>query len=121
MDVNIYRPNPALAATLRGDHIRAILHEIGDGVALPLYHSIVHKRTGRLDASAEFHTEIGGIDHDRWVGVMSVGGGPLVDYELPHEFGHGNHLRSVHNLDGGNNIEQAAHDLNRVLEELGSL
>jgi hypothetical protein len=119
VDVNIYpHPNPAVTAALRSAEIRSIVFEIGE-VAHALYVDQVAKRTGRLAASAHVSTEIGGVDHDRWVGVLTVGGDG-VDYAATHEFGR---QSDVHNLDdtvrtGGHH---AAHDLNRVLEELGGL
>jgi hypothetical protein len=108
--------------------MRSIVFERAE-VAHALYVEQVAKRTGRLAASAHASTEIGGVDHDRWVGVLTVGG--TVDYALPHEFGTKADVEGpvqestggVHNLDntlrtGGHH---AAHDLNRVLEELGGL
>lgn len=134
MDVRIYpHPNPAVTAALKGERMRAIVFEITE-IAHALYVDQVAKRTGRLAASAHASTEIGGVDHDRWVGVLTVGGtgsAGTVDYALPHEFGtkavvEGPVPESTggqHNLDervitGGHH---AAHDLNRVLEELGGL
>lgn len=73
-----------------------------------LYQAQVMKRTGALAASAHHSTDIGGILHDRWVGVMTAGGiGPRggVDYAASHEF--------------GTDFVDAAHDMNVVLDELG--
>lgn len=130
MDVRIYpHPNPALTAVLTGARMRSIVFEVAE-IAHALYVDQVAKRTGRLAASAHASTEIGGVDHDRWTGVLTVGGSG-VDYALPHEFGTRREVQGpaqesiggVHNLDdrvvtGGHH---AAHDLNRVLEELGGL
>lgn len=124
MDVNIYHPNPALAAALRSSRMRSIVFEIAEQ-AHALYVAQVAKRTGLLASSAHASTEIGGVDHDRWVGVLTVGGtgaAGTVDYALPHEFGRGEHPGSIKDLDSDQEIVQhAADDLNRVLEELGGL
>lgn len=109
--------------------MRSIVFEVAE-IAHALYVEQVAKRTGRLAASAHVSTEIGGADHDRWVGVLTVGGNG-VDYAATHEFGRQADVEGpaqeskdgVHNLDdtvrtGGHH---AAHDLNRVLEELGGL
>ena len=74
--------------------------------AQALYQAQVAKRTGALSESAVAYTEIGGMKHDRHIGVLHVGG--TVSYAASHEFGttHGVH---------------PAHDLNRVLEELAGL
>lgn len=134
MDVVIYPdPNPALTAALRSARMRAIVFEVAE-TAHVLYVEQVAKRTGALAASAHVSTEIGGVDQDRWVGVLTVGGiggAGAVDYAASHEFGTQSEVEGpvqestggVHNLDqvvtsGGHH---AAHDLNRVLEELGGL
>lgn len=116
MDVHIPEPNPALTALLIGPRIQAILLERVE-LAKALYQVQVAKRTGALAASAHASTEIGGVRHDRHIGVLTVGEG--LGYGASHEFGVGDHPRSVHNLDGPNAIHAAARDLNRVLEELG--
>jgi hypothetical protein len=130
VDVTIYPdPNPALTAVLRGERMRSIVFEIGE-IAHVLYVDQVAKRTGMLAASAHVSTEIGGVDQDRWIGVLTVGGNG-VDYAATHEFGRQADVEGpqpestdgVHNLDdrvrtGGHH---AAHDLNRVLEELSGL
>lgn len=130
MDVTIYpHPNPAVTDALRGDRMRSIVFEVTE-LAHVLYVEQVAKRTGRLAASAHVSTEIGGVDQDRWVGVLTVGGDG-VDYAASHEFGTKADVEGpvqesgggAHNLDdvvrtGGHH---AAHDLNRVLEELSGL
>lgn len=120
MDVIIYKPNPAIAEIL----VSATMRRICEGranMALLLYQAQVSKRTGALASSAHAHTEIGHVlkGQDRWIGVLTVGGRG-VDYALPHEFGRGDHPRSVHDLDGGQSVQKAADDLNVVLEQLGS-
>lgn len=122
MDVNIYEPNPAIEATFASARLRSIVFEIAE-IAHALYVEQVAKRTGRLAASAHASTEFGEVykGSPRWIGVLTVGGRG-VDYALPHEFGVGDHPRSIHTLDAEENtIQHAAHDLNRVLEELGAL
>ncbi|MCV7354494.1 hypothetical protein [Mycolicibacterium fluoranthenivorans] len=118
MDINFQTPNPGLAAfLLSGDCRRAV--EERANMAMLLYQARVAKRTGALARSAHASTEIGGVRHDRHIGVMTVGRG--VDYELPHEFGRGNHPGSVHDLDSDHEtIQQGADDLNAVLEELSA-
>jgi hypothetical protein len=119
MDVDIPEPNPALTAVLRSERIRDIVFERAQ-TAAALYQAHVAKRTGALAASAHPSTEIGGVRHDRHIGVLTVGGGS-VDYALAHEFGTGDHPQSTHNLDRvSNDITHAARDLNHVLEELGA-
>jgi hypothetical protein len=115
--------------------MRAIVFEKAE-IAHALYVEQVAKRTGRLAASAHASTEFTDVfkGEPRWVGVLTVGGiggAGSVDYALPHEFGTKAEVEGpvqestngVHNLDdtlvsGGHH---AAHDLNRVLEELGGL
>jgi hypothetical protein len=116
IELDIPYPNPALAAVLVSAEMQAIVLERAE-VAKALYQAQVAKRTGALAASAQAHTEIGGVKHDRHVGYLTVGEG--LAYGAAHEFGVGDHPESVHNLDGPNIIHPAAHDLNRVLEELG--
>lgn len=135
MDVKIYNPNPALAEILTSARMRAIVFEVAE-TAHALYVAQVAKRTGLLASSAHASTELSKVlkGQDRWVGVLTVGGtgaGGTVDYAASHEFGTKADVEGpvpesadgVHNLDdvlrtGGHH---AAHDLNRVLEELGGL
>jgi hypothetical protein len=117
MDVTIYPdPNPALTEILKSGRMREIVSGRAN-LARDLYQALVAHRTGELAGSARASTEIGGVDLDRWIGVLTVG----TDHVLPHEFGRGEHPGSIKNLDGDEVVQQAAHDLNRVLEELGGL
>jgi hypothetical protein len=109
-------PNEALTALLISPRMQAIVLERAE-FAKATYQAQVAKRSGALAASAHAHTEIGGVRHDRHVGILTVGEG--LAYGAAHEFGVGDHPMSVHNLGGPNVIHPAAHDLNRVLEELG--
>lgn len=117
MDVTVYpHPNPALTEVLRSARMRAIMLELAE-LAQALYREEVAKRTGALAASARAYTEIGGIDNDRWIGVLSVGSAN--PYDLHHEFGT---ERSEGITDGENWVHGAqagADDLNRVLDLLG--
>lgn len=116
MEVNIPEPNEALTALLLSPRMEEICRERVE-VAKGLYQAKVAKRTGALAASAHATTEIGGVRHDRHVGILTVG--EDLGYGASHEFGTGDHPQSVHNLDGPNHIQQGARDLNTVLEELG--
>lgn len=110
MDVDLPRPNPALTAVLKSTRMRAIVEERANTAAM-LYQSQVHKRTGRLAASAHASTEIGGVKNDRWIGVLDVGSGAS-PYAASHEFGH--------DINGAlTGYANAAHDLNRVLNLIG--
>lgn len=128
MDVKIYNPNPAIAEVLKSARMRSIVFELAE-TAHALYVAQVAKRSGMLAASAHAATEIGGQgirQNDRWIGVLTVGGAGArgtVEYAAAHEFGRGNHEGSIKQLDGpfGDAAQAAAHDLNRVLEELGGL
>lgn len=116
MELNIPEPNPALTALFLSTEMEAICLQEAE-IYKDLYQAQVAKRTGALAASAHASTEIGGIRHDRHIGVLTVGEG--LDYGAAHEFGVGDHPGSVHNLNGLNAIHPAAHDLNRILEERG--
>lgn len=104
MEVNIPTPNEALTAVLISPEMQAICLERVE-MAKALYQAQVTKRTGALAASAYAHTEVGGVRNDRHIGILTVGEG--LQYGASHEFGTAGHA-------------SAAHDLNRVLEELGS-
>lgn len=121
MDVNIPEPNPALTALLRSERMRDIVFQRAE-TAAALYQSHVAKRTGRLAESAHPSTEIGGVRHDRHIGVLTVGGGG-VEYAAAHEFGTGDHPQSIKSLNRPAQLDvpqPGAHDLNIVLEQLGS-
>jgi hypothetical protein len=123
-DINVpLQPhNDAIAYAKISPRMREIVGERAATAAL-LLQAMIAKRTGRLASSVHAHTEIGGVHHDMWVGVMTVGGigaGGSVEYGLPHEYGRGDHDESIKNLDGKTIVQKGAHDLNRVLEELGS-
>lgn len=105
MDVTIPMPNTALAQVLMGEPLRRILQDRADTAALLAYEQVA-KRTGAEARSAHAHVEIGGVDNDRLIGVTTLGN-ELVDYAASHQF--------------GTRYQAGAHDLNAVLEQLGSL
>lgn len=102
--------NPAIAAILLSSRMRAMVFERAE-IAQAIYRDVVAKRTGRLARSARAETIIGGRNKDRWVGVLTVGG-TEAPYGLPHEYG---------SDDGNTQVRAAAHDLNQVLNMLGTL
>ena len=113
MDVNIYpAPNPAVSAILIGDYVRGIVRDIGY-LGEALYREEVAKRTGALARATHVGTELGGTYHDRWIAVLTVGGGAAADYDLAHEFGA--NVVVDGDVVGG---YPGAHDLNQVLEIL---
>lgn len=128
-DFNAPDPNPALAAILTGatGSLRSILQTEADRVR-NLYVAKVHKKTGRLAASASSHVETRPVlkGQDRLVGVVTVGGelpagiwnspknpnpGKAFYYGALHEFG--THGESGH-------VHPAAKDLQTVVRELGA-
>lgn len=110
--INIPEPNPAVAAFKKSARMRAIMEHLGNTGVL-LYQARVRKRTARLARSARAHTEIGGVHHDGWIGVITVGAG--VPHELPHEFGADVPLFGD---DDESTPQKPARDLNFVLENL---
>lgn len=119
MDVTLYpEPNPALTAALVGPGMRRAV-EHSANIAMLLYQAKVAKRTTSLARSARVSTEIGGVDSDRWIGAMTIGGRG-VDYGAAHDLGMGDKPESIVQLDGRQRIESGAHDLNAVLAMLGS-
>lgn len=140
MEVHIPEPNEALAEILVSGRMREIVEERINTAAL-LYQAEVAKRTGNLAAAAHPTTEISSVvkGQPRWVGDLVVGGeSPRgeVEYAAAHEFGRKAEVEgpveatagkdahgAIVNLDdsvvtGGHH---AAHDLQRVLEQLGSI
>jgi hypothetical protein len=116
MDVDLAENPSAVGELMKSNRLREIVFSIAE-TAQWLYQSRVAKRTGALAATAHAHTEIGGVRHDRWIGVLSVSS-RSVAYEAAHEFGHTAHRGKQ--IGPGQFI--AGHDdLNAVLEELGSL
>ena len=119
MEVNIPTPNPAVAEVLVGPEVRRIMEERADMAALMLQARIA-KRTGTLARSIRSHVEMGGKKNDRWIGGMGAGddrGRAGAYYGASHEFGTGDKPGSR----SGSEVVEGAHDLNFILEELGSM
>lgn len=117
MEVTIYEPNQALAEALTSPQMHAAVEERINTAAM-LYQAEVAKRTGALAAAVHTHVGIGGIGHDRMVGELVVGGaGPRgkVDYGAAREYG------ADVVVDGERHVaaNEAHHDLQQVLEQLG--
>lgn len=117
-DINVpLQPfNEAIAGAKKSPRMRQIVEHIANTGVL-IYQAKVAKVSAELARSARAFTEIGGVHHDSWVGVITVGEG--VDHGLAHEDGRGDHPRSIKNLDGTTVVQHPAHDLNFVLEHLG--
>jgi hypothetical protein len=113
MDVDLHEPNPAIAAFLMSSRCRAIVSERAQ-MAQMLYQARVARRSSLLAKAARAHTEIGGVRSDRWIGVLSVH--DAIEYEAAHEFGYTSRKGSR----AKRRFVPGAHDLNAVLEELGS-
>lgn len=113
MEVDIPQPNPALARWLLSARCREIVFERAHTAQL-LYQARVAKRSTLLAKSARAHTERGGVRHDRYIGVLSVH--DAIEYEASHEFGY----TSRKGKKAKRRYVSGAHDLNAVLEELGS-
>lgn len=116
MDVDLAEHPSAVGAFMVSPRCRSICFEIAE-LAQALYQAEVAKRTGALARTAHAHTEIGGIRHDRWIGVMSVAAS-TVEYEAAHEFGYTAHRGSQI---GPGRFVAGHDDLNTVLDQLGSL
>lgn len=103
MKNDIPAPNPAVTALLRSEQMRSLVAQRAES-AKAIYQQIVAKRTGRLARSARVETFIGSRKNDRWIGRLIVD----APYTASHEYG------TEHHATG-------AHDLNVVLNQLGSL
>ncbi|WP_305780010.1 hypothetical protein [Nocardia nova] len=107
MKNNIPAPhNPAITALLKSPQMRSLVAERAEA-ARAIYQQIVAKRTGRLASSARVDTFIGGRHNDRWIGRLTV----EAPYAASHEYG----------TKGGVQTHSGAHDLNAVLNQLGTL
>ncbi|RBO87027.1 hypothetical protein [Nocardia puris] len=114
MQHDIPVPNPAVTALLMSREMRALMWERGE-IAQALYREIVSKRTARLARSARPETFVGGDRNDRWC-VRLLVGGPGAYYGLPHEFGY-----EIEHEDETVTVVEGAHDLNLVLNAMGTL
>lgn len=122
-DINIPEPNPAVAAAKLSPRMRAIMEERVN-TAKMLFQAEVAKDSGDLAAAAHASVEVGGVHNDGWVGSLTVGGvgaRGTVTYAGAHVYGRGTHPGSIKNLDGKTIVQKASRDLNRVLEQLGSV
>lgn len=115
MEVDLKQGPSAVGEFLVSQRCREICFDRADMAKL-LYQARVAKRSGALARTAHAHTEIGGMKHDRWIGVLSVHGG--IVYEASHEFGHAQALGK--GIEGPRRFIPGLHDLNFVLAELGS-
>lgn len=122
MELDFPDPNEALAECLVGPEIYAALEAVGK-IAHGLYVAEVAKRSGRLAGSAFLQTEIGGVHKDRYVSHLTVGVG--LAYGAAHQFGHWqdeSHLIGSSTAAGESQVFiEGAHELNRVLEQIGSI
>ncbi|MEV0357107.1 hypothetical protein AB0H71_13700 [Nocardia sp. NPDC050697] len=107
-NVNVPSPNPFITEWLLSRECRALVFEVGE-LYQAVYREIVAKRTRALARSARVST---GIEGDRWVAVMSVGG-PGVPYGLSHEYGTGR--------TNPDNALPPANDLNAALQMMATL
>jgi hypothetical protein len=112
-DVRIPVPNPAIADIALSTQMRRLMQERAE-MAQAIYLDQVAKRTGRLAKAARVETFIGGANKDRWCGRLIIDD---IGYVLPHEFGVGEHPGST----GEGAVQEAANDLNQVLNQLGAL
>lgn len=121
-DVRVPVPNPFITQFLAGPTCRALVFEAAE-LYQALYREIVAKRTGELAKSAHVST---GVEDGRWVGFMEVGSSTAY-YAASHEFGTtggglsepsraANTTREVFN-----EVHQGAHDLNKILNMMGTL
>lgn len=72
-DIQVYRNSPAYRAFLNSPLLDSAISE----EAIELVHRYrmrVGKKTGRLSASADASLRLGGHNHDRIIGVVTVGG-----------------------------------------------
>lgn len=107
-NVNIpFDPNPFIVEWLVSPRCRSIVFEAAE-LYQALYREIVSKRTGALARSARVST---GLEVDRWVGHMEVGSATAF-YGASHEFG---------TDDGDEHITAGHHDLNTILDAMGTL
>ena len=84
-DIDIPKPNPALAQILLSSQMQNVVRSVTE-LAKTKYQAIVAKRSGKLAASARVRLHIGGHNNDRWVGTLTVG--EATAHGLAHEFGH---------------------------------
>ncbi|MBF6301169.1 hypothetical protein IU459_27025 [Nocardia amamiensis] len=107
--------NPAIAGLLLSAQMRSLMFEVAE-IAQAIYRDEVSQRTGRLARSARVETFRGGRLKDRWKSRLVIGGSEA-PHGLSHEFGY-----EIHDDDGNvTAVVGGAHDLNQVLNRLGTL
>jgi hypothetical protein len=111
---NVSVNHEGIGQFLKSQKMRSLVRERAE-IAQAVYQGIVAKRTGRTARGARVETFIGGRRMDRWYGRLIVES-PAV---LPHEFGRGIHPGSTDAGRAGK--QQAADDLNTVLNTLGAI
>lgn len=72
------------ASVMMSPRLGMLLQQQAEVVAA-LYRAKVARRTGRLAASANPYVTVGGHQHDRLIGKVTVGSG--LEYGALHEFG----------------------------------
>lgn len=107
-DVNVPTPNPFITSWLISPDARAMVVESCE-LYEALYREVSAKRTGRLAASTHVST---GVEGGRWAGHLTVN----APYAASVEFGAGDHPGSTHR-----HHQAAAHDLNTILDMMGTL
>lgn len=107
-NIRIPSPNPALTEILKSQAMRSLVQEKAEE-AQAIYRAIVAKRTGNLARSARVETFLGGRHNDRWCGRLIA----AAAYAASHEYGTGR--------TNPRRAQPPAHDLNRVLNAMGSL
>lgn len=111
-DVNVPSPNPFITQWLLSGECHTMMQARAEQM-LALYVEHVHKRTGRLAASAHAEVVVGGLTRsDRYIARLTVGNA-TAPYAASHEFGTGR--------TDPLNVQDAAHDLNYVLDMVGKL
>lgn len=110
-DVKVPSPNPFIAEWLAGPIARSLVFEAGE-LYEALYREVVAKRTGRLAASTHVTTA---LELGRWTGMLTV----TAPYAASHEYGAESH--QFGSDDGDTQFVAGHHDLNRILDMMGTL
>ncbi|OHT47922.1 hypothetical protein BKG59_05545 [Mycobacteroides chelonae] len=110
-DVNVYKPNKALAAVMSGAEggLEGFLLVQAEKVKLA-YQAKVAKKTGHLAESATASVEVGGHNEDRLVGKVTVG--PVENkgffYGNLHEYGS---KSQAEEYPGARDLREVMHEL----------
>lgn len=123
LQVELKSDPSAVGAFMKSQRCREIVYERAD-MAMMLFQAEVAKRSTHLARTAHASTEIGGKRHDRWIGVMSVASSSVF-YEAAHQFGYTSRGEGPGGGKEGprepGHFIPGYHDLNLVLEQLGSV